>query len=50
MVLGGMIEADHRLRLYEYQVRMQRRVQREQAKWERYKEEFAHSNDNNSKK
>lgn len=40
MILGGMIEADHRLRLYEYQMRMQRRVMREQAKWERYEEEF----------
>lgn len=40
MMLGGMIEADHRLRLYEYQIRMQRRVMREQAKWERYEAEF----------
>ncbi|EJP68656.1 hypothetical protein MY5147_007905 [Beauveria neobassiana] len=44
MVLGGMIEADHRLRLYEYQMRMQRRVQREQAKWERYQDEFIQAN------
>ncbi|OAA72495.1 hypothetical protein ISF_01568 [Cordyceps fumosorosea ARSEF 2679] len=46
MVLGGMIEADHSLRLYEYQMRMQRRVQREQAKWERYQDEFIQANNN----
>ncbi len=40
MILGGMIEADHRLRLYEYQMKMQRRVQREQARWERYEAEL----------
>ncbi|KAF4985781.1 hypothetical protein FDECE_16316 [Fusarium decemcellulare] len=40
MVVGSMIEADGRLRAYEHQVRMQRRVMREKAKWERYEEEF----------
>ncbi|KAG6039330.1 hypothetical protein E4U41_002904 [Claviceps citrina] len=40
MVLGGMIEADWRLRQYEYQMRMQRRWMREKAKWQRYEEEF----------
>ncbi|KAG5999194.1 hypothetical protein E4U43_002224 [Claviceps pusilla] len=40
MVLGGMIEADWRLRQYEYQMRMQRRWMRERAKWQRYEEEF----------
>lgn len=44
MVVGGMIEADHRLRLYEYKMRMQRRVMRDQAKWERYQDEFIQSN------
>ncbi|KAJ6789684.1 hypothetical protein PWT90_00548 [Aphanocladium album] len=47
MVVGGMIEADHRLRLYEYQMRMQRRVQREQAKWQRYQDEFIQANNSN---
>lgn len=50
MVVGGMIEADHRLRLYEYQMRMQRRVQREQAKWQRYENEFIQANTNNGNK
>ncbi|QUC19478.1 uncharacterized protein UV8b_03719 [Ustilaginoidea virens] len=40
MVLGGMIEADWRLRQYECQMRMQRRWMRERAKWERFEEEF----------
>ncbi|GAB0136595.1 O-acetylhomoserine sulfhydrylase [Epichloe bromicola] len=40
MVLGGMIEADWRLRQYESQMRMQRRWMREKAKWQRYEEEF----------
>lgn len=44
MILGGMIEADHRLRLYEYQMKMQRRVQRDQARWERYEAEFGAGN------
>ncbi|OAA75766.1 hypothetical protein LEL_07754 [Akanthomyces lecanii RCEF 1005] len=48
MVLGGMIEADHSIRLYEYQMRMQRRVQREQAKWQRYQDEFIQSNSNSN--
>lgn len=40
MVFGGMIDADGRLRAYEQRVRMQRRVMRERAKWERYEEEI----------
>ncbi|KAJ4321660.1 hypothetical protein N0V84_005214 [Fusarium piperis] len=40
MVVGSMIEADGRLRQYEHQVRMQRRLMRERAKWERYEEEY----------
>lgn len=40
MVVGGMIEADWRLRQYEQRVRMQRRIMRDKAKWERYEEEF----------
>ncbi|KAL7936747.1 hypothetical protein V8C35DRAFT_240776 [Trichoderma chlorosporum] len=41
MVLGGMIEADQRLRQYEAQVRAQRRWLREKAKWDRYEQEVA---------
>lgn len=40
MVLGSMIEADSRLRKFEYEMRMQRRWQMEKAKWERYEKEF----------
>lgn len=45
MVVGGMIEADWRLRQYEYQMRMQRRWLREKAKWERFEQEFSEKND-----
>lgn len=44
MVLGGMIEADQRLRQYEAQVRAQRRWLREKAKWDRYEQEIAQNN------
>jgi hypothetical protein len=40
MVMGGMIEADSRLRMYENRIRQQRRMARNQAKWERYEQEF----------
>ncbi|KAF7561301.1 hypothetical protein G7046_g2843 [Stylonectria norvegica] len=40
MVLGGMLEADWRLRQYEYQMRSQRRYLKEKAKWDRYEEEL----------
>lgn len=45
MVLGGMIEADWRLRQYEYRMRTQRRWLRDKAKWDRYEEEFLDKND-----
>ena len=41
MVFGSMIEADHRLRQYEAQVRLQRRIARDRAKWQQYEEEFS---------
>ena len=47
MVLGSMIEADHRLREYEARVRMQKRILRDRAKWERFEEEYL--NDDKSK-
>ncbi|PHH73219.1 hypothetical protein CDD80_3951 [Ophiocordyceps camponoti-rufipedis] len=40
-VFGGMVEADSRLRLYENQVRAQRRWLREQSRWDRYLEEHS---------
>lgn len=43
MVLGGMIEADWRLREYEARVRMQRRIEKDRARWRRYEEEFLES-------
>lgn len=41
MVLGGMIDADSHLRAYEANVRNQRRILRERAKWAQYEEEIA---------
>lgn len=40
MVLGSMIEADKRLRLYETQVRLQKRQRIDRAVWERYEREL----------
>ncbi|KAK3325758.1 hypothetical protein B0H66DRAFT_549292 [Apodospora peruviana] len=40
MVLGSMIEADHRLREYEKTVRMQRRLMRDQAMWRSFEEQY----------
>ncbi|KAI0525375.1 hypothetical protein F5B22DRAFT_336113 [Xylaria bambusicola] len=33
MILGGMIEADSRMRRFEHQVRMQRMIARDRAMW-----------------
>lgn len=40
MVLGSMIEADHRLRQYEARMRVQRRIAREQAYWRNIEKEY----------
>lgn len=40
MVLGSMLEADNRLREYEARVRLQKRILRDRAKWERFEREF----------
>ncbi|GJC82037.1 imidazoleglycerol-phosphate dehydratase [Colletotrichum tofieldiae] len=40
MVLGSMLEADNRLREYEAKVRIQKRILRDRAKWERFEQEF----------
>ncbi|MCJ1439138.1 hypothetical protein MMC27_008529 [Xylographa pallens] len=36
MTLGGMVEADRRLRAYEGAVRQRKRVERDEAVWRRY--------------
>lgn len=41
MVLGGMVEADWRLRQFEHQMRMQRQWLQEKAKWDRYQQELS---------
>uniref|UniRef100_A0A8H7TQC8 HIG1 domain-containing protein n=1 Tax=Bionectria ochroleuca TaxID=29856 RepID=A0A8H7TQC8_BIOOC len=41
MVLGAMLNAESRLREYEAQVRMQRRLMRDKARWDQYEEELA---------
>ncbi|KAK4219696.1 hypothetical protein V8F33_010922 [Rhypophila sp. PSN 637] len=45
MVLGSMIEADHRLREYEKTIRMQRRLQRDQALWRDFEERYGKDED-----
>ncbi|KAK4103812.1 hypothetical protein N658DRAFT_504661 [Parathielavia hyrcaniae] len=45
MVLGSMIEADHRLRQYEARVRVQRRLARDQAYWASFEKEFGKDED-----
>ena len=44
MVLGGMRDADLRLREFEAQMRVKRKLMADQARWERYEQEFANSN------
>ena len=41
MILGSMIEADSRMRQFEHQVRVQRRLARDRARWEVLEREFA---------
>ncbi|KAH8600930.1 hypothetical protein B0O99DRAFT_681788 [Bisporella sp. PMI_857] len=41
MIMGACLEADHRIREYEAKVRMQKRLMRDRAVWERYEQEFA---------
>ncbi|KAK3359808.1 hypothetical protein B0T25DRAFT_110199 [Lasiosphaeria hispida] len=40
MVLGGMLEADARLREYEASMRMRRRLMRDQAMWKSFEEQY----------
>lgn len=45
MILGSMIEADAQMRRYEQQMRIQRRLNRDRAEWERFTREFADDED-----
>lgn len=45
MIMGGWIEADHRMRMYEDRMRLQRRMMQNRAKWERYEQEFMQDKD-----
>ena len=40
MILGACLEADHRIRDYEAKIRMQKRILRDRAVWEKYEAEF----------
>ncbi|KXX75291.1 hypothetical protein MMYC01_207978 [Madurella mycetomatis] len=45
MVLGSMMEADHRLREYEAKMRIKRRLARDQAMWQRFEQEYGKDED-----
>ena len=40
MILGGMLEADSRIRAYEHMIRHQKRLARDMEVWRRYEEDF----------
>ena len=40
MLIGGFIEGDNRMRDYEAKVRMQRRLQRDQAAWQEFERQY----------
>lgn len=40
MVVGSMIEADHRLREYEARMRMHKRLMRDKAMWENFERQY----------
>ncbi|TVY33019.1 hypothetical protein LSUB1_G007748, partial [Lachnellula subtilissima] len=40
MIMGSCLEADHRIREYEAKVRMQKRIMKDRAAWEKYEQEF----------
>lgn len=44
MILGGCLEADHRIREYEARVRMQKRILRDKAAWESFEQEYEEPN------
>lgn len=45
MVLGSMLEADARLREYEAQMRLRRRLMKEQAMWASFEERYGKEED-----
>jgi hypothetical protein len=49
MILGGCLEADHKIREYEAKLRMHKRMMRDRAAWERYQEEYELAADNKPK-
>ncbi|KAF8865963.1 hypothetical protein BDZ45DRAFT_380226 [Acephala macrosclerotiorum] len=40
MILGGCLEADHRIREYEAKLRIQKRILRDRAAWDSYEKEY----------
>lgn len=40
MILGGCLEADHRIRQYEAKMRMHKRLMRDRAVWDEYEQEY----------
>lgn len=45
MIFGSMIEADSRIRQYEAHVRIQRRIQRDRAVWQKFEDEYGKDDD-----
>lgn len=45
MVLGGMLEAEHRLRVYETRMRAQRRLATERAYWDAFDRRYGKDGD-----
>lgn len=45
MAFGSMVEADSRIRQYEAHVRMQRRIARDRAMWQRFEDEYGKDDD-----
>ena len=43
MVMGGMLEADRRIREYQAMVRVQRKLRLDRAVWDKYENEFSDS-------
>ena len=45
MILGSMIEADSRMRAYEHQIRLQRRIAHDRAVWEQFELDYPEVDD-----
>lgn len=45
MAFGSMVEADHSIRQYEARMRMQRRIARDRAEWQRFEEVYGKDDD-----